>query len=725
MTEQKEEPTQLKRSNPWGNKNEETSNQSLHSIMKEQQQQINKEIDTMKDVDEDEAMRLAVEASLLYEINSKNVKKYDDLDLAIKLSLNDCKHKEDKDESKNKDDNLMLKDDSKYGEKTAETEDNDDVDDDMKLAMKLSLNETKEAESTKEKEVPLKEDPKYANYFLMKEMNVDVIDIKQLMKNDGIDESILDLNPNKSLKEQSKDTPKKDVSYEIALQLQREEDSYSAMMQQQKQKSITSDKVNSVRTVSRHEFEKQKQALNNTSQPHHMDHEEDDYDDEYEEYEYNDSGFRLNSNTNSNVSSSWKRDKASPYSIKGPNGEIRTKHDIELKHISNAQRLSYNDKNNKATTSVSDNAYNSLNQKMKRYTNKGVATHGHGKSEQYDDKTRGGVMDASVRLILQKAINNDIITQLNGVVSEGKEALVYHADKNSAVKVFKRIQEFRNRGEYVDGDVRYYDKPFSKVDKRSQLELWAEKEYRNLIRANRGYIPTPRPIYHKQNVIIMSFLGTDNEDGTSAWPAPKLKDISLKFGSSKWIHFYCLIIVYIKKLYHVANLIHADLSEYNVLIVPSSQIKYDNALQTKITENKDNPQEEDTLQVAFIDFGQSVDASHPKAMEYLKRDIDRISKFFNKAGGVSVLKVDDIVSFIMSFDYHESEEEWEFTGGSSSDYKECNPNDIEEEYILISKDEQEPEEKRDSSNYRKGCFRKLNKWDDELEYESILKKVVV
>ena len=256
----------------------------------------------------------------------------------------------------------------------------------------------------------------------------------------------------------------------------------------------------------------------------------------------------------------------------------------------------------------------------------------------------------------------------------------------------------------------------------------------------------------------MSFLGTEQDDGSCAWPAPKLKDIQLKFGSSKWIHFYCLIMVYIKKLYHCANLIHADLSEYNILIVPSSQIKFD----SKMTENKDNPQEEDTLAVAFIDFGQSVDCtSHPKAMEYLKRDIERIQHFFHKVGGVSILLLDDILSFIMSFDYDEEEgeeedDDWEFTGNiNASEHskigkEQCNPNEIDDnndgnddEYILISKEEQEAQpnstadikesnvaenndkEKNNSSTIRKGCFRKLNKWNDEFEYEYILKKVVV
>ena len=73
------------------------------------------------------------------------------------------------------------------------------------------------------------------------------------------------------------------------------------------------------------------------------------------------------------------------------------------------------------------------------------------------------------------------------------------------------------------------------------------------------------------------------------------------------------------------NLTHAGLSEYNGSIAPLSQIKCN----AKITENKDNLQEEDTLAVSFIAFRESVDCtSHPKAMEYLKRDKERIHHFF-------------------------------------------------------------------------------------------------
>merc|ERR1711933_206012 len=77
-----------------------------------------------------------------------------------------------------------------------------------------------------------------------------------------------------------------------------------------------------------------------------------------------------------------------------------------------------------------------------------------------------------------------------------------------AVKVFKQIQEFKTRGSYVDGDSRYHNIKFQKLDKREQVELWTSKEYRNLIRANAAGVPVPTPLMCKQNVLFMRFLGS-------------------------------------------------------------------------------------------------------------------------------------------------------------------------------------------------------------------------
>ncbi len=72
------------------------------------------------------------------------------------------------------------------------------------------------------------------------------------------------------------------------------------------------------------------------------------------------------------------------------------------------------------------------------------------------------------------------------------------------------------RGEYVDGDPRYYRKSFHCYDKREQVELWAEKEYRSLSRAFLAGIPCPKPLLQKQNILFMKFLGN------GGWPCPQL-----------------------------------------------------------------------------------------------------------------------------------------------------------------------------------------------------------
>jgi RIO kinase 1 len=62
----------------------------------------------------------------------------------------------------------------------------------------------------------------------------------------------------------------------------------------------------------------------------------------------------------------------------------------------------------------------------------------------------------------------------------------------------------------------------------------------------------------------------------------------------------------IRKLYQDANLVHGDFSEYNIF-------KTENGL-------------------VLFDLGSAVDLEHPKAHEFLKRDIENISNFFVRRG---------------------------------------------------------------------------------------------
>lgn len=60
--------------------------------------------------------------------------------------------------------------------------------------------------------------------------------------------------------------------------------------------------------------------------------------------------------------------------------------------------------------------------------------------------------------------------------------------RGCAIKVFKTtLNEFSKRGEYVEGDPRYHESlKFNKQTSRRMFKLWAEKEYRNLLRMHRA-----------------------------------------------------------------------------------------------------------------------------------------------------------------------------------------------------------------------------------------------
>lgn len=131
-------------------------------------------------------------------------------------------------------------------------------------------------------------------------------------------------------------------------------------------------------------------------------------------------------------------------------------------------------------------------------------------------------MDPRTRVILMKMINNKFLKEINGCISTGKEANVYHGwDFNNleyAIKVYKTsILVFKDRDRYVSGEFRFRN-GHCKSNPRKMVRLWAEKELRNYKRIFQSSIPCPEPILVKSNIIVMRFIG---EDMT---PAPRLKD---------------------------------------------------------------------------------------------------------------------------------------------------------------------------------------------------------
>ncbi|KAI4141455.1 MAG: hypothetical protein LQ340_007645 [Diploschistes diacapsis] len=241
--------------------------------------------------------------------------------------------------------------------------------------------------------------------------------------------------------------------------------------------------------------------------------------------------------------------------------------------------------------------------------------------ERSDRATNEQVLDPRTRMILLQMINRNVISEVNGCVSTGKEANVYHAMSESedgtdftpvhrAIKIHKsRIVVFKDRERYVAGDHRF-SRGFSRGNNRAMVKQWADKEFRNLNRVFTAGIPCPKPLYLRLHVILMEFIG--DQKGI---PAPKLKDVVFEDAAQdeesdkieeKWRDLYLQLLSYMRLMYTECRLVHGDLSEYNVLY----------------HEGK----------LWIIDVSQAVEHDHPKSLEFLRMDIKNVNEFFGRKG---------------------------------------------------------------------------------------------
>jgi RIO kinase 1 len=233
-------------------------------------------------------------------------------------------------------------------------------------------------------------------------------------------------------------------------------------------------------------------------------------------------------------------------------------------------------------------------------------------------------MDPRTRLILFKLLSNGFMSEIDGCLSTGKEANVYYAKgerlndsdeyKEYAVKIFKTsILVFKDRDKYVSGEYRFRN-GYCKSNPRKMVKTWAEKEMRNLKRLESAGIACPVPYLLKSHVLIMEFLGKNG------WCAPRLKDAAASLTLQELYECYITICVDMRRMYHVCNLVHGDLSEYNLL--------YHNH------------------RPVIIDVSQSVEHSHPYSFDFLRKDISNVTDFFRKRN-VKVLSNFNLFNFIV------------------------------------------------------------------------------
>ncbi|KAI3880275.1 hypothetical protein MKX03_031771 [Papaver bracteatum] len=237
-------------------------------------------------------------------------------------------------------------------------------------------------------------------------------------------------------------------------------------------------------------------------------------------------------------------------------------------------------------------------------------------TEKADRATVEQAIDPRTRMVLFKMLNRGIFNDINGCISTGKEANVYHATKDDgqefAIKVYKTsVLVFKDRDRYVQGDYRFRH-GYCKHNPRKMVKTWAEKEMRNLMRLKAAGIRCPTPILLRLHVLVMEFIGK------SGWAAPRLKDADLS--EDKMREGYVQMIMVMRNLYQKCKLVHGDLSEYNILYYEGN--------------------------LHIIDVSQSVDLDHPHALDFLREDCVHVSDFFKK-NGVAIMTVRELFDFIV------------------------------------------------------------------------------
>lgn len=192
-------------------------------------------------------------------------------------------------------------------------------------------------------------------------------------------------------------------------------------------------------------------------------------------------------------------------------------------------------------------------------------------------------------LAINAFVKAEVLEAFGKPLGVGKEADVYDALNPKRVRIavkFHRLgrisfrQTIRKRGYTTEHTGWLF-----------QSRLAAEKEFQALKLVFQHGVAVPKPISQNRHVLVMGMIEGAELAEYKEIPTPKkvLKEILRN----------------IRKAYLKAGVIHADLSEYNVILKPD-------------------------MHILIIDWPQYVMKEHPNAQQLLTRDVENILRFFRR-----------------------------------------------------------------------------------------------
>jgi len=230
-------------------------------------------------------------------------------------------------------------------------------------------------------------------------------------------------------------------------------------------------------------------------------------------------------------------------------------------------------------------------------------------------------MDNTFAEELDLYLEDGTIDEVLGSINEGKEAKVFLARTTSrlvAIKIFKdRLnRSFKNKSDYFQHKIPSHRREARAIKNRTSFGLkleesmWHSREVYTLQLLHEAGASVPEVFHVKNCSFMMAYFGNEET------PAPRLSD--MKRAINNPICIYNQIINNIK-IFLDNNIVHGDLSPYNILYCKNDKI-------------------------AIIDFPQAVrlDANN-NSITFLRRDLENINIFFSKLGIENEFMLDDFI----------------------------------------------------------------------------------
>jgi RIO kinase 1 len=209
---------------------------------------------------------------------------------------------------------------------------------------------------------------------------------------------------------------------------------------------------------------------------------------------------------------------------------------------------------------------------------------------------------------LEPLLEQGVIEEVLRPLMSGKEAevfLVLSGGDVRVAKVYKNAQfrSFQHRTDYTEGRTVRNSREQRAMNKRSRHgrasteDAWRSAEVDAIHRLRSAGVRVPEPFAFIDGVLVMELI--KGEDGA---PAPRLVDVHFTAEEATEV-FHILVREVVKML--CAGIIHADLSDFNVLMSPTGPV--------------------------IIDFPQAVDpARNQSARKLLIRDVKNLTSFLGR-----------------------------------------------------------------------------------------------